>query len=66
MKKFILIGILMVLLAKVACGQEQLSIKQQADRLFDRYEYFKSLKFYLKLADKKNPDVKPRNGTLRR
>lgn len=48
----------MVLLAKVACGQEQLSIKQQADRLFDRYEYFKSLKFYLKLADKKNPDVK--------
>jgi outer membrane protein OmpA-like peptidoglycan-associated protein len=58
MKKFILIGILMVLLAKVACGQEQLSIKQQADRLFDRYEYFKSLKFYLKLADKKNPDVK--------
>lgn len=58
MKKFILIGMFMVLLAKVACGQEQLSIKQQADRLFDRYEYFKSLKFYLKLADKKNPDVK--------
>jgi tetratricopeptide (TPR) repeat protein len=58
MKRFILIGILMMLLAKLTVAQEQLSVKQRADRLFDRYEYFKSLKFYLELANKKKPDVK--------
>jgi outer membrane protein OmpA-like peptidoglycan-associated protein len=58
MKKFILICIWMVLVAKAATAQEQLSIKQQADKLYDRYEYFKSLKLYLKLAERKNADVK--------
>ncbi len=53
-----LIGILVLLMAKITFAQEQLSLKQQGDKLFDRYEYFKSLKFYLKLANKKNPDVK--------
>lgn len=48
----------MTLLAKVVCGQEQLSVKQQADKFFERYEYFKSLKFYLKLTDRGKPGVK--------
>lgn len=47
----------MALLVKVTLAQEQLSLKQQGDKLFDRYEYFKSLKFYLKLASHK-ADVK--------
>ncbi|GAA3959096.1 OmpA family protein [Mucilaginibacter dorajii] len=58
MKKFILACIGMLLVAKAATAQEQLSIKQQADKLFDRYEYFKSLQLYLKLAERKNADVK--------
>ncbi|MDN3581055.1 OmpA family protein [Mucilaginibacter flavus] len=58
MKKFILICIWIMLAAKALTAQEQLSIKQQADKLFDRYEYFKSLKLYLKLADRKNADIK--------
>jgi tetratricopeptide (TPR) repeat protein len=48
----------MVLVAKAVTAQEQLSIKQQADKLYDRYEYFKSLQLYLKLAERKNADVK--------
>jgi outer membrane protein OmpA-like peptidoglycan-associated protein len=57
MKKLIMIGLLMALLAKVTLAQEQLSVKQRADKLFDQYEYFKSLKFYLKLVGHK-PDIK--------
>ncbi len=45
-----------MLLAKYAGAQEQLSLKQQADKLFERYEYFKSLPLYLKLA-KHKPNV---------
>jgi tetratricopeptide (TPR) repeat protein len=45
-------------LVKISFAQEQLSLKQEGDKLFAKYEYFKSLKFYLKLAGKKNPDVK--------
>jgi len=41
-----------------AIGQEQLSRKQQADRLFDRYEYYNASRLYLILAEKKHPDVK--------
>ena len=44
-------------LAKFAGAQEQLSIKQQADRLYERYEYYKSLNLYLKIADKRKMDV---------
>lgn len=46
-----------MLLSQIACAQEQLSAKQQADKLFDRYEYFKSLNLYLQLANKNNPDI---------
>jgi outer membrane protein OmpA-like peptidoglycan-associated protein len=45
-------------LVKQTSAQEQLSLKQQADKLYDRYEYFKSLNLYLKLADRRNVDIK--------
>ena len=57
MKRIIFIGIWLMVLAKYAGAQEQLSIKQQADKLYERYEYFKSLNLYLKIADKKKTDV---------
>jgi outer membrane protein OmpA-like peptidoglycan-associated protein/tetratricopeptide (TPR) repeat protein len=49
--------IMITLLAAQANAQEQLSLKQQADHLFERYEYLKSLNFYLKLANRKKPNV---------
>lgn len=57
MKRIVFIGIWLMTLAKFAGAQEQLSIKQEADRLYERYEYFKSLNLYLKIADKRKPDV---------
>ena len=47
-----------VVLVKQTTAQEQLSLKQQADRLYDRFEYFKSLGLYLKLAEKNKHDIK--------
>jgi len=47
-----------IALAKYAGAQEQLSIKQRADKFFDRYEYFKSVDLYLKLVKKTKTDVK--------
>jgi outer membrane protein OmpA-like peptidoglycan-associated protein len=60
MKRLLLISIWLITLAKYAGAQEQLSIKQQADRLFERYEYFKSLNLYLEVADKNNAQVTER------
>jgi len=57
MKKFLTYGLLLMLLATFANAQEQLSLKQQADRLFERYEYFKSLNLYLKLANRNHPST---------
>ena len=57
MKRLILIGIGFLVLAKYAGAQEQLTIKQQADKLFERYEYFESLPLYLKLANRHKTDV---------
>jgi outer membrane protein OmpA-like peptidoglycan-associated protein/tetratricopeptide (TPR) repeat protein len=57
MKRLIITGIWILLLVKYCAAQEQLSIKQQADKLYERYEYFKSLSFYLKLVNDKT-DVK--------
>jgi tetratricopeptide (TPR) repeat protein len=54
MKKVILVGFWILVLVKYAGAQEQLSLKQQADNFFERYEYFKSLGLYLKLAKKKS------------
>ena len=42
-----------MVLAKYAGAQEQLSLKQQADKLYERYEYFKSLNLYLKAVKNK-------------
>lgn len=53
MKRSILTITLFLSAISYTLAQEQLSIKQQADRLFDRYEYFKSLSYYLKLIHKK-------------
>src|ERR1700744_4293229 len=46
---------LLMLLVQISAAQEQLSVKQQADKLYERYEYFKALRMYLKLADRKHP-----------
>ncbi|HEY8780296.1 MAG TPA: OmpA family protein [Mucilaginibacter sp.] len=56
MKRLIFICLWTIALVKYAGAQEQLSIKQQAGRLFERYEYFKSLGLYLKLV-KNQTDV---------
>ncbi len=46
-----------LVLVKYAGAQEQLSLKQQADKSFERYEYFKSLNLYLKLVEKDKTNV---------
>ena len=53
MKKLLLIAFVALLHFKYTAAQEQLSIKQQADKLYERYDYFKSLKLYLKLVNNK-------------
>jgi tetratricopeptide (TPR) repeat protein len=58
MKKLIFICLYTLFLVKYTGAQEQLSLKQQADNLYDRYEYFKSLGLYLKVADKNKTDVR--------
>jgi outer membrane protein OmpA-like peptidoglycan-associated protein len=58
MKRLVFIGIMAITLVKYAGAQEQLSIRQQADKLFERYEYFKSVTLYLKLVKKGKTDVK--------
>ena len=57
MKKLKVIVIFILSLLNYCAAQEQLSTKQQADKLYERYEYFKSLSFYLKLVKGKT-DVK--------
>jgi OOP family OmpA-OmpF porin len=56
MKKILWIALLLNC-RMLANAQEQLSKKQLADKLFERYEYFKAVNLYLPLADKNNPDV---------
>jgi outer membrane protein OmpA-like peptidoglycan-associated protein len=58
MKRIIILNIMAIMLGTFACAQEQLSKKQQADLLFNRYEYNNAAKLYASLAGKKNPDVK--------
>ncbi|RKR84533.1 outer membrane protein OmpA-like peptidoglycan-associated protein [Mucilaginibacter gracilis] len=58
MKKASLTVILITLIIGYANAQEQLSVKQQADILYNRFEYFKSLSYYLKLASGNKNDVK--------
>ena len=58
MKKLTTIITFTILIFNCATAQEQLSIRRQADRLYDRFEYFKSLSFYLKIADNNAADSK--------
>jgi len=53
MKRLMIIGLYMLALVRYAGAQEQLSLKQQADNYYIRYEYFKSVNLYLKLVKKK-------------
>lgn len=57
MKRILILNILMML-GSFTYAQEQLSKKQQADLLFNRYEYANASRLYADLANKKNPDVK--------
>jgi len=56
MKRLSAILLSIMLLSGIVRAQEQPTIRQQADKLFERFEYFKSLGLYLKLADKKYSD----------
>jgi outer membrane protein OmpA-like peptidoglycan-associated protein len=58
MKKLLYIGIGLILLAKISLAQEQFSVMRQADKAYDRYEYFKSLSLYLEVVNMDNPDVR--------
>jgi outer membrane protein OmpA-like peptidoglycan-associated protein len=50
--------IITISLLQQATAQEQPTKKQLADKLFERYEYFKSLNLYLPLTYKNNPDIR--------
>jgi outer membrane protein OmpA-like peptidoglycan-associated protein len=54
MKYITILILLTISLLPRVNAQEQRDKQQQADNLFERYEYFKSLSIYLKLADKSN------------
>jgi OOP family OmpA-OmpF porin len=55
MKRTAALILLIINLAIIAKAQEQPNKVKIADDLFERYEYFKSLSIYLKLADRNNP-----------
>jgi outer membrane protein OmpA-like peptidoglycan-associated protein len=57
-KAMVILGLLALALSSGA--QEQLSVKQQADKLFDRYEYSKSLGLYLEISAKNNLAINER------
>lgn len=58
MKRILILHIIVIMLGTVAQAQEQLSKRQQADLLFNRYQYYNAARLYSGLATKKNPDVK--------
>lgn len=58
MKRIIALTLVTFLFGGLVTAQEQLSKKQQADLLFNRYEYYNAARLYTSLADKKKPDVK--------
>ncbi|HZY36010.1 MAG TPA: OmpA family protein [Mucilaginibacter sp.] len=58
MKRLVFIGLCVVALVKYTVAQEQLSLRQQADNLYQRFEYFKSAQLYQKLVKKSGNDVK--------
>ncbi|WP_083252056.1 OmpA family protein [Pedobacter steynii] len=58
MNRIVVISIMALFLGNYGVAQEQLSRKQQADVLFNRFEYYNAARLYLPLAEKKKPDVK--------
>ncbi|QNK64748.1 OmpA family protein [Pedobacter sp. PAMC26386] len=58
MKKIITISLFALFLINSAFAQEQLSLRQQADLQFNRFEYFNAARLYLPIASKKKPDIK--------
>lgn len=50
----IIVGVL-ILVASMAVAQEQPSLRDRADELYQRYEYANAVKLYAKLADTRNP-----------
>ena len=58
MKRIIALTLVTFLFGGLAVAQEQLSKRQQADLLFNRYEYYNAARLYAGLADQKKPDVK--------
>lgn len=58
MQRMLLISTMALFLSNSVMAQEQLSRKQQADVLFNRFEYYNAARLYLPLAERKNPDVK--------
>lgn len=57
MKKLITLIIAIASLAPSLLAQEQLTKRQQADKLFERYEYAKSLNLYLEIEEKQKYDL---------
>src|ERR1700744_3284799 len=57
-KAMVILGLIALALSSGA--QEQLGMQQQADKLFDRYEYSKSLGLYLKISAKNNLSITER------
>lgn len=58
MNRMMIISMMALFFGNFAMAQEQLSRKQQADVLFNRFEYYNAARLYLPLAERKNPDVK--------
>ncbi|SMD08159.1 OmpA family protein [Pedobacter africanus] len=58
MKRILILHIIILMLGSLAQAQEQLNKRQQADLLFNRYQYYNAARLYSSLALKKNPDVK--------
>lgn len=56
--RILVISMMALFFGNLAMAQEQLSRKQQADVLFNRFEYYNAARLYLPLAERKNPDVK--------
>ncbi len=57
MKKLLTLILITLAFIRFAMAQEQLTKRQQADKLFDRYEYSKSLSLYLDIESKKKYDL---------
>lgn len=57
MIRHILVFLLVMVSGSLLYAQELTSRRTQADRLFDRAEYFRSLNLYLKLSEVDNPPV---------